>query len=170
MVREGQQQGRCRPERALALRVHFGGGACLALRRTGLSIADIARKRKRFVLLKPTALTSEGDGAMHYCGYGSGYLAGRVGRCRRAAKFFLTYNPGRYDPLTRFDWVSLFALAVNERTPPGPRGNNVNERAPGDSAVLAYYHGSCLERAEGEFPHFLTPPPSACSTAQCVTV
>jgi L-serine dehydratase len=73
---------------------------------------------------------------------GSGELPGGLRVRRRAAKLFrsLSGEPGA-DPLATLDWVSLFALAVNEENAAGGRVVTAptNGAAGIIPAVLAYY-------------------------------
>jgi L-serine dehydratase len=72
-----------------------------------------------------------------------GILPGGLGVKRRAGKIFrdLSSRPAVLDPLTVMDWVSLFALAVNEENAAGGRVVTAptNGAAGVIPAVLAYY-------------------------------
>jgi len=72
-----------------------------------------------------------------------GVLPGGLGIRRRAAQLFRNLERGapQDDPLARLDWVSLFALAVNEENAAGGRVVTAptNGAAGVIPAVLAYY-------------------------------
>jgi len=75
--------------------------------------------------------------------HSEGELPGGLGVPRRAARLYhsLTQRPSDDDPMTVLDWVSLFALAVNEENAAGGRvvtapTNGAAGVIPG---VLAYY-------------------------------
>ncbi|MDH4045529.1 MAG: L-serine ammonia-lyase, partial [Gemmatimonadota bacterium] len=73
---------------------------------------------------------------------GSGELPGGLHVRRRAAKLFQTLGgEPTADPLTTLDWVSLFALAINEENAAGGRVVTAptNGAAGVIPAVLAYY-------------------------------
>lgn len=75
--------------------------------------------------------------------YHEGILPGGLGVPRRAKTWHdkLTATGGAYDPLTAMDWVSLFALAVNEENAAGGRivTAPTNGAAGIVPAVLHYY-------------------------------
>ena len=118
-------------------------------RRTGLSIADIVMANER--TRRPDAETFAGIdriwAVMQACidrgCRTEGVLPGGLNVVRRAAKIAakLRTEPLAHDPLVAFDWVSLFALAVNEENAAG--GQVVTAPTNGAAgvipAVLAYY-------------------------------
>src|SRR4051794_30004236 len=118
-------------------------------RRTGLSIADIVRQNE--TAWRSPAETEAGLdhiwAVMERCiergSRAEGVLPGGLGVRRRAGLLFrnLRERPTSTDPLAVLDWVSLFALAVNEENAAGDRGVTAptNGAAGGIPAVLAYY-------------------------------
>ena len=118
-------------------------------RRAGLSIADIVMANER--TRRPDAETVAGLdriwAVMQACiergCRTEGVLPGGLNVVRRAAKIAakLRTEPLAHDPLVAFDWVSLFALAVNEENAAG--GQVVTAPTNGAAgvipAVLAYY-------------------------------
>lgn len=149
VVREGQQTKASGP--TAPLRYEFTSAAELLGigRRTGLSIADIMRENE-----KTFRIPENTDGAldriwktMEECiergCRAQGTLPGGLGVRRRAAALFhnLQSGKGSADPLTQLDWVSLFALAVNEENAAGGRVVTAptNGAAGVIPAVLAYY-------------------------------
>jgi L-serine dehydratase len=74
---------------------------------------------------------------------GEGILPGGLNVRRRAGRVFQTLGarPGANDPLAALDWVSLFALAVNEENAAGGRVVTAptNGAAGVIPAVIAYY-------------------------------
>lgn len=129
----------------------FGSAAeLLAIgRRTGLSIADIVRRNE--TAWRPPAET---DAALDHIWNvmqqciergcrGEGILPGGLQVRRRAGRLFqnLSQHSAESDPLAALDWVSLFALAVNEENAAGGRVVTAptNGAAGVIPAVLAYY-------------------------------
>jgi L-serine dehydratase len=120
-------------------------------RRTGLSIADIVRRNE--TAWRPPAETDAGLdriwAVMERCiergCRGEGILPGGLQVRRRAGQLFrnLQARPATAgaDPLAALDWVSLFALAVNEENAAGGRVVTAptNGAAGVIPAVLAYY-------------------------------
>ncbi len=118
-------------------------------RRAGLSIADVVMANER--TRRPDAETVAGLdriwAVMQACidrgCRTEGVLPGGLNVVRRAAKIAakLRTEPLAHDPLVAFDWVSLFALAVNEENAAG--GQVVTAPTNGAAgvipAVLAYY-------------------------------
>jgi L-serine dehydratase len=117
--------------------------------RTGLSIADIVRENE--TAWRPPAETDGGLdriwAVMEQCiergCRGEGVLPGGLQVRRRACRLFrnLQARPATADPLAALDWVSLFALAVNEENAAGGRVVTAptNGAAGVIPAVLAYY-------------------------------
>ena len=117
--------------------------------RTGLSIANIVRRNES--AWRPPAETEAGLdrlwAVMEQCiqrgCQGEGILPGGLNVARRAGRLFrdLSGRPIAADPLAVLDWVSLFALAVNEENAAG--GRVVTAPTNGASgvipAVLGYY-------------------------------
>jgi L-serine dehydratase len=118
-------------------------------RRTGLSIAHIVRRNE--TAWRPLAETDAGLdriwAVMEQCiergCRGEGVLPGGLQVPRRAGRLFrnLQERPGAADPLAALDWVSLFALAVNEENAAGGRVVTAptNGAAGVIPAVLAYH-------------------------------
>ncbi len=120
-------------------------------RRTGLRIADLVRANER--MLRDDAGIDAGLDriwqAMEACiergCRQDGILPGGLNVKRRAARLYRDLNgpveKGQSDPLTILDWVSLFALAVNEENAAGSRVVTAptNGAAGVIPAVLAYY-------------------------------
>jgi L-serine dehydratase len=118
-------------------------------RRTGLSIADIVRGNE--TAWRSAAETDAGldriwqvmnDCIQRGC-RGNGILPGGLNVARRAGKLFRDLE-GRSidsDPLAVLDWVSLFALAVNEENAAGGRVVTAptNGAAGVIPAVVGYY-------------------------------
>lgn len=118
-------------------------------RRSGLSIADIVAENE--TAWRPAAETDAGldriwdvmRGCMERGMRTEGVLPGGLGVVRRAPKLNRDLTKaGAADPLAVFDWVSLFALAVNEENAAGGRVVTAptNGAAGVIPAVLAYYH------------------------------
>ncbi|MFO0796597.1 MAG: L-serine ammonia-lyase [Gemmataceae bacterium] len=117
--------------------------------RAGLSIADVVAVNE--TAWRPAAETDAGldriwavmRGCMERGMATGGVLPGGLGVRRRAPELHrhLT-TAGAADPLAVFDWVSLFALAVNEENAAGGRVVTAptNGAAGVIPAVLAYYH------------------------------
>jgi L-serine dehydratase len=118
-------------------------------RRTGLCIAEIVRENEK--AWRPPADTDAGldriwtvmEGCIERGCRASGVLPGGLGVERRAARLYrtLSAHPASPDPLTVLDWVSLFALAVNEENAAGGRVVTAptNGAAGVIPAVIAYY-------------------------------
>jgi L-serine dehydratase len=129
----------------------FGTAAELVAigRREHLSIADIVRRNE--TAWRPSPQTDEGLdhiwSAMERCiergCRAEGVLPGGLHVRRRAGVLFrnLQARPATADPLTALDWVSLFALAVNEENAAGGRVVTAptNGAAGIIPSVLAYY-------------------------------
>ena len=118
-------------------------------RRTGLSVADIIAANE--TARRPPAETDAGVDhiwdVMSECmarGMATGgTLPGGLGVTRRAPALHRKLSAaGSTDPLAVFDWVSLFALAVNEENAAGGRVVTAptNGAAGVIPAVLGYYH------------------------------
>jgi L-serine dehydratase len=118
-------------------------------RRTGLSIADIVAANE--TAWRPAADTDAGldriwavmSACMERGMRTGGVLPGGLNVKRRAPELFRHLaTTGGADPLAVFDWVSLFALAVNEENAAGGRVVTAptNGAAGVIPAVLAYYH------------------------------
>jgi L-serine dehydratase len=117
--------------------------------RTGLTIAEIVRTNER--AWRPDADTDRGLDhiweVMEQCiergCRGEGILPGGLNVRRRAGKLYreLQSASGPKDALAILDWVSLFALAVNEENAAGGRVVTAptNGAAGVIPAVLAYY-------------------------------
>ncbi|MCZ2343991.1 MAG: L-serine ammonia-lyase [Bacteroidales bacterium] len=117
-------------------------------RATGLSIAEILMRNER--TRRPDAETEAGLdriwSVMSACiqrGMAtSGILPGGLGVKRRAPELYRELNAASTpDPLAVFDWVSLYALAVNEENAAGGRVVTAptNGAAGVIPAVLGYY-------------------------------
>ena len=118
-------------------------------RREHLSIADIVRRNE--TAWRPSAQTDEGLDriwtVMEQCiergCRAEGVLPGGLSVRRRAGVLFrnLQARPTATDPLAALDWVSLFALAVNEENAAGGRVVTAptNGAAGIIPAVLAYH-------------------------------
>jgi L-serine dehydratase len=149
VVREGDEEAA--PAGEVPLPYEFDSAAqLLALgKREGVKIADLVRANERTV-----RSDAEIDGgldriwaAMEACiergCREEGILPGGLSVKRRAAKLFRTLQSGAgsIDPLAVLDWVSLFALAVNEENAAGGRVVTAptNGAAGVIPAVLAYY-------------------------------
>jgi L-serine dehydratase len=118
-------------------------------RRTGLSIADIVRQNET-AWRAPAETDASLDriwAVMEQCiergCRGEGVLPGGLQVPRRAGRLFrnLQARPAVADPLAALDWVSLFALAVNEENAAGGRVVTAptNGAAGIIPAVLAYH-------------------------------
>jgi L-serine dehydratase len=117
--------------------------------RTGLSIAEIVRENEN--AWRPAEETEAGldriwavmEGCIERGCRGEGFLPGPLQVRRRARRLFhnLQTRPESKDPLALLDWVSLFALAVNEENAAGGRVVTAptNGAAGVIPAVLAYY-------------------------------
>jgi L-serine dehydratase len=150
IVREGQTEAQPAGQ-AVAPRFEFTSAAELLSIgiRTGQTIADIMRENeKAFRLPEETDLALDRIwNAMNDCiergCQGQGTLPGGLGVRRRAGLLFrnLQAGKGASDPLVLLDWVSLFALAVNEENAAGGRVVTAptNGAAGVIPAVLAYY-------------------------------
>lgn len=120
-------------------------------KRTGLRIADLVRANERTLHDDPTidARLDQIWQTMEQCiergCRQEGILPGGLNVKRRAARLFHTLQAqsktAAPDPLTVLDWVSLFALAVNEENAAGSRVVTAptNGAAGVIPAVLAYY-------------------------------
>ncbi|MFO0961166.1 MAG: L-serine ammonia-lyase [Isosphaeraceae bacterium] len=144
----GQTGGNAAPGEVL---YPFGSAAeLLAIGRCeGLSIADIVRKNE--TAWRSPEETDAGldriwsvmEGCIERGCRAEGILPGGLKIRRRAARIFqsLQSRPADVDPLAQLDWVSLFALAVNEENAAG--GQVVTAPTNGAAgvipAVLAYY-------------------------------
>jgi L-serine dehydratase len=118
-------------------------------RRTGLSIADIVRQNE--TAWRAPAETDAGldriwsvmEQSIERGCRGEGVLPGGLQVPRRAGRLFrsLQVRPAVADPLAALDWVSLFALAVNEENAAGGRVVTAptNGAAGVIPAVLAYH-------------------------------
>jgi L-serine dehydratase len=116
---------------------------------TGLSIAGIVRANE--TAWRPVAPTDVGldriwavmEGCIDRGCRGEGVLPGGLNVRRRAGRLYQTLRarPAGDDPLALLDWVSLFALAVNEENAAGGRVVTAptNGAAGVIPAVLAYY-------------------------------
>ncbi len=118
-------------------------------RRTGLSIAEIMRANEQ-VWRSPDEIDAGLDriwATMEQClergCRAEGELPGGLHVRRRAGRVFrdLQARSGTADPMAALDWVSLFALAVNEENAAGGRVVTAptNGAAGVIPAVLAYY-------------------------------
>ncbi len=118
-------------------------------RRTGLSIAEIVAANE--ASWRPTDETSAGldriwavmQGCMERGFATPGVLPGGLGVKRRAPDLHRKLaETGASDPLSVLDWVSLFALAVNEENAAGGRVVTAptNGAAGVIPAVLGYYY------------------------------
>lgn len=133
----------------------FGSAAeLLAIgRQTGLSIAEIVRRNE--IAWRAPAETDAGLdriwAVMEQCiergCRGEGVLPGGLQVPRRAGRLFrsLQARTPAEDPLAALDWVSLFALAVNEENAAGGRVVTAptNGAAGVIPAMLAYYVRFC---------------------------
>jgi L-serine dehydratase len=117
-------------------------------RRTGLTIAEIVRENEK--TWRPAEETDAGLdriwAVMNACiergCRGEGVLPGGLNVPRRAGRLYRTLQGQRGDdPLVLLDWVSLFALAINEENAAGGRVVTAptNGAAGVIPAVLAYY-------------------------------
>jgi L-serine dehydratase len=117
-------------------------------RRAGLTIAEILAANE--TAWRPAAETEAGldriwavmEACIERGCRGDGVLPGGLGTRRRAGRLYRTLTSQTdADPLTRLDWVSLFALAVNEENAAGGRVVTAptNGAAGVIPAVLAYY-------------------------------
>jgi L-serine dehydratase len=114
---------------------------------TNLSIADVVRENERS--FRSDAETNAGLdriwATMHDCiergVRGEGILPGGLLVQRRAGRLYRNLQKPDYDPFRHMDWVSLFALAVNEENAAGGRVVTAptNGAAGVIPAVLAYY-------------------------------
>ncbi len=135
-------------------------------RATGLSIADIVR-RNETAWRTPAETTAGLDriwSVMEQCiergCRAEGILPGGLQVRRRAGVLFrnLQSRPTTSDPLAALDWVSLFALAVNEENAAGGRVVTAptNGAAGVIPAVLAYYHRFLNGTTQGIYDFLLT--------------
>jgi L-serine dehydratase len=158
VVREGEDE--VAAEKAVRVPYEFASAAeLLAIgRRTGLSIAEIVRENEK--AWRPAAETDAGLdriwAVMSACiergCCGEGVLPGGLNVPRRAGRLYRNLQGQRGDdPLALLDWVSLFALAVNEENAAGGRVVTAptNGAAGVIPAVLAYYR-RFLPRASDE--------------------
>lgn len=113
----------------------------------GMSIADVVRENELVLRHKDELreLVRDITGAMFEsiregC-HGQGVLPGGLGVPRRAAKLRQNLEVTNPDPLTLLDWVSLYALAINEQNAAGHRVVTAptNGSAGVVPAVLAHY-------------------------------
>jgi L-serine dehydratase len=114
---------------------------------THLSIADVVRENERS--FRSDAETNAGLdriwATMHACiergCQEEGVLPGGLLVKRRAGRLYRNLQKPDYDPFRHMDWVSLFALAVNEENAAGGRVVTAptNGAAGVIPAVLAYY-------------------------------
>jgi L-serine dehydratase len=146
----------------------FGSAAeLLAIgRRTGLSVADVVRHNE--TAWRPPAETDAGldriwavmEGCIERGCRADGVLPGGLEVRRRAGVLYrnLQARPAADDPLAALDWVSLFALAVNEENAAGGRVVTAptNGAAGVVPAVLAYYRRFLGGTAEGTRDFLLT--------------
>lgn len=136
---------------AVVLPFEFGSATELLAkgRQSGLSIADMMRQNEQ-VWRSSAELDAGLDRlwtVMEQCiergCRGEGTLPGGLGVRRRAGRVYqsLQARAGATDPLALLDWVSLFALAVNEENAAGGRVVTAptNGAAGVIPAVLAYY-------------------------------
>jgi L-serine dehydratase len=153
VVREGEDETTSGRAGAAVARLPYEFGSAAELlaigKKTGLLIADIIRENE-----KAWRSPAETDGGldriwnvMEQCiergCRGEGILPGGLGVRRRAGHLYrdLQAASPTADPLTVLDWVSLFALAVNEENAAGGRVVTAptNGAAGVIPAVLAYY-------------------------------
>jgi L-serine dehydratase len=148
VVREGDAEN---PPGTAVVPYEFTSAAeLLAIgRRMGLSIAEVVRINEQTwrSLAEIDAGLDRIWATMEQCiergCRAEGVLPGGLGVQRRASRLFhnLRARPGTSDPLAVLDWVSLFALAVNEENAAG--GQVVTAPTNGAAgvipAVLAYY-------------------------------
>ncbi|MFO0807220.1 MAG: L-serine ammonia-lyase [Gemmataceae bacterium] len=134
-----------------ALPFPFGSASDLIVvgERNGLTIAEVVRANEH--VWRDDAETDIGldriwaemDACIERGCRGSGELPGGIGVKRRAGRIHrgLLAKPAVLDPLSILDWVSLFALAVNEENAAGGRVVTAptNGAAGVIPAVLAYY-------------------------------
>lgn len=135
-------------------------------KRTGLSIAAIVRQNE--TAWRAPAETDAGLdriwAVMEQCiergCRAEGILPGGLHVRRRACVIFrnLQQRPASADPLAAFDWVSLFALAVNEENAAGGRVVTAptNGAAGVIPAVIAYYRRFLNGTADGVRDFLLT--------------
>jgi L-serine dehydratase len=150
VVREGQDASNSAGP-TLELRYPFiSASELLAIgSRTGLSIADVMRENeKAFRSPQETDAALERiwqtmDACIERGCRTEGILPGGLNVRRRACAIYRNLQTGRgaADPLAQLDWVSLFALAVNEENAAGGRVVTAptNGAAGVIPAVLAYY-------------------------------
>ncbi|HWL80913.1 MAG TPA: L-serine ammonia-lyase [Roseomonas sp.] len=140
------------PAPAVALPYPFASGAEMLTMaaRSGLSIADMMRANEQARGLGTQAIEAglrRIAEAMRDCiargMRGEGHLPGRTHLRRRAAALHrdLLARPREADPMTVSDWVSLFAIAVNEENAAGGRVVTAptNGAAGIVPAVMHYY-------------------------------
>jgi L-serine dehydratase len=151
VVREGEESPEAGTATQRALPFRFGSAAELLAkgREAGLSIAEMMRQNEQ-VWRTPAELDAGLDriwAVMEQCiergCRGEGILPGGLKVRRRAGQVFqaLKSSSARVDPLALLDWVSLFALAVNEENAAGGRVVTAptNGAAGVIPAVLGYY-------------------------------
>jgi L-serine dehydratase len=153
VIREGEAQGAETVTRGTVppLPFEFRSAAELLAkgREARLSIADMMRQNEQ-VWRTPEAIDAGLDRiwfVMEQCiergCRGEGVLPGGLNVHRRAGRVFraLQSKSATVDPLSMLDWVSLFALAVNEENAAGGRVVTAptNGAAGVIPAVLAYY-------------------------------
>ena len=150
VVREGQGAAASAGQTAEPRYPFISASELLAIgTRTGLSIADIMRENeKAFRLPQETdaaldRLWQTMDDCIERGCRTDGILPGGLNVRRRACAIHRNLKSGRgaADPLAQLDWVSLFALAVNEENAAGGRVVTAptNGAAGVIPAVLAYY-------------------------------
>jgi L-serine dehydratase len=135
-------------------------------RGAGLSIAELARRNE--LAWRPAEETQAGldrtwavmEGCIERGCRGEGLLPGGLGVRRRAGQLFrnLQARGVTDDPLAALDWVSLFALAVNEENAAGGRVVTAptNGAAGVIPAVAAYYRRFLNGTAQGVRDFLLT--------------
>jgi L-serine dehydratase len=151
VVREGDDHGEGITAAARPLPFEFRSAAELLARgrEAGLSIADMMRRNEQ-VWRTPAEIDAGLDriwAVMEQCiergCRAEGILPGGLNVRRRAGRLFraLQAKSAADDPLCLLDWVSLFALAVNEENAAGGRVVTAptNGAAGVIPAVLAYY-------------------------------
>jgi L-serine dehydratase len=151
VVREGEEtpDEPAATGRTLPFAFHSAAELLARGREAGLSIADMIRQNEQ-VWRTPAELDAGLDriwATMEQCiergCRGEGMLPGGLHVRRRAGRLFqaLQAKSVTVDPLTLLDWVSLFALAVNEENAAGGRVVTAptNGAAGVIPAVLGYY-------------------------------
>jgi L-serine dehydratase len=149
VVRAGEEAAGAQTARALPFEFHSGAELLDKGQSAGLSIADMMRRNEE-VWRTPAEIDAGLDriwAAMEQCIERGcrveGVLPGGLNVRRRASRVFraLQAQSTAADPLSLLDWVSLFALAVNEENAAGGRVVTAptNGAAGVIPAVLAYY-------------------------------